>query len=86
MRSFGARRDTVVVDEPFYAVYLAQTGLDHPLREEVLASQPQDWQKVVTQLFAPLSPGHTVHYQKHMTHHMLPSIGRAWLQDCRNAD
>ncbi len=29
-----------VVDEPFYAAYLAATGLDHPMRDEVLASQP----------------------------------------------
>jgi len=85
MRSFGARRDTIVVDEPFYAAYLAHTGLEHPLRDEVLASQPHDWQKVVAGLFEPLSAGHTVQYQKHMTHHMLPEIGRAWLQDCRNA-
>jgi len=47
MRSFGARPDTAVIDEPFYAAYLAQTGLDHPMREEVLASQPCDCRDVV---------------------------------------
>ena len=31
MRSFGARPDTSVVDEPFYAAYLAQTKLVHPM-------------------------------------------------------
>ena len=47
MRSFGSRPDTAVLDEPFYAAYLAYTGLQHPMREEVLASQPQSWQEVV---------------------------------------
>ena len=41
MRSFENRPDCAVVDEPFYAAYLAATGLDHPMREEVLASQPR---------------------------------------------
>ena len=85
MRSFEARGDTHVVDEPFYAVYLAQTGLNHPLREEVLASQPTAWREVVDSLFLPLPAGCRVHYAKHMTHHMLPAIGRAWLRACRNA-
>ena len=85
MRSFGARPDTLVVDEPFYAAYLAETGLSHPLRDAVLASQPNDWRKVIDELFAPLPGGKRIHYQKHMTHHMLPSIDRQWLARCRNA-
>ena len=40
MRSFENRSDTVVVDEPFYAAFLAETGANHPMRDEVLASQP----------------------------------------------
>lgn len=42
MRTFENRADTAVVDEPFYAAYLLQTGADHPMREQVLASQPTD--------------------------------------------
>jgi hypothetical protein len=85
MRSFGARPDTAVIDEPFYAVYLAQTGLNHPMRDEVLASQPQDWREVVRQLLGPVPGGKHVFYQKHMTHHMLPEIGREWTAQVRNA-
>ena len=40
MRSFENRADTQVVDEPFYASYLARSGADHPFREEILAAQP----------------------------------------------
>lgn len=79
MRSFGARPDTLVVDEPLYAHYLARTGLDHPGRAEVLASQPQDWREVAAALTAPLPAPIRVQYQKHMAHHLLPDVGRDWL-------
>jgi hypothetical protein len=85
MRSFGARPDTVVVDEPFYAAYLARTGIDHPMTVEVLASQPQDWREVVATLLGPVPDGKRVHYQKHMTHHLLPEFDRSWLNRVTNA-
>ena len=43
MRAWENRSDTVVVDEPFYAAYLARTDGprgDHPGRDDVIASQP----------------------------------------------
>jgi Sulfotransferase domain len=85
LRSFGARADTVVVDEPLYAHYLAVTGLDHPGRDEVLASQPNDWPTVAAQLIGRLPAGRSVYYQKHMTHHILPDVGRAWIGRLANA-
>ncbi|MFC7247656.1 HAD family hydrolase [Catellatospora aurea] len=85
MRSFGARADTQVVDEPLYAHYLEVTGLDHPGRVEILASQPRRWQDVAAALTGPLPSGIDVHYQKHMTHHLLPDIGREWLGELANA-
>jgi len=85
MRSFGARADTAVVDEPFYGPYLAHTGLIHPMREEVMASQPSDWCDVVKGLLGPVPAGKPVWYQKHMTHHMIPAFGRDWLAQVRNA-
>ena len=85
MRSFGQRPDTWVIDEPFYAAYLSATGIEHPLRDAVIASQSSDWRDVVRQLLAPTTSGKTVFYQKHMTHHMLPHIGRDWMAQCRNA-
>jgi len=84
MRSFGNRPDCAVIDEPFYAAYLAATGLDHPMRDAVLASQPQDWRQVEAQLLGP-APGHApVYYQKHMTKHMLPGFGTGWMACCTN--
>jgi len=85
LRSFGARPDTLVVDEPLYAYYLAATGIDHPGRAEVMASQPTRWEEVAAALTGPLPDGVGVHYQKHMAHHLLPEVGRAWLGRLRNA-
>jgi hypothetical protein len=47
MRAWENRPDTIVVDEPLYAFYLSVTGLDHPGRDEVIASQPADWRVVL---------------------------------------
>ncbi|HUB85644.1 MAG TPA: hypothetical protein VL971_08120 [Rhizomicrobium sp.] len=85
MRSFENRDDTAVVDEPFYAAYLAATGLDHPLLAETLASQPNDWRDVVPQILGPVPDGKPIFYQKHMTHHMIEGFGRDWIGKCRNA-
>jgi hypothetical protein len=85
MRAFGNRTDTAVIDEPFYAAYLAHTGLEHPMRNEILASQPTDWRCVVATLLGPVPGNRAIFYQKHMTHHMIPTIGRAWMAGCRNA-
>ena len=83
MRAFENRPDTRVADEPFYAAYLAETGLDHPMRDEVLASQPTDWREVAHGLTCEID--RPIHYQKHMTHHMLPGFGLDWLETCRSA-
>lgn len=83
MRAWENRPDTVVVDEPFYAAYLHRTGLDHPAREEVIASQPTDPAEVVAALQAPLPEGVAVHYAKHMTHHLLDGQDLSWLDGFR---
>ena len=86
MRAWENRPDTAVVDEPFYAFYLAETGLDHPGRDAVLAGQPTDWRAVARALVEePVPEGRAIHYQKHMTHHMLPGVGLDWTDGVRNA-
>jgi hypothetical protein len=85
MRAFENRPDTCVIDEPFYAVYLDQTGADHPMRAESLASQPTDWRSVVSELLSPMPEPYAVFYQKHMTHHMVEGVGLDWMGQCRNA-
>jgi hypothetical protein len=80
MRSFGNRADCAgVVDEPFYAAYLAASGVDHPMRAEVLASQPQDWRAVARACATAAVPAGRIVYQKQITHHMLPGFGLDWM-------
>jgi hypothetical protein len=86
MRAWENRPDTVVADEPLYAFYLDRTGIDHPGRDEVIASQPTDWRVVLARLTsAPLPAGAVIGYAKHMTHHLLPEVDRAALAPLRHA-
>jgi len=85
MRSFGARADTAVWDEPFYAAYLVATGIDHPMREEVIAAHEADARKVAIACAGPAPGGRRVFYQKHMTHHMLDGMDLSWTAHVRNA-
>ena len=85
MRAWENRPDTAVCDEPLYGHYLLATGLDHPGRDEVIASQDTDWRNVVAALTGPVPNGRRIYYQKHMAHHLLPEIDRAWLDQLINA-
>jgi hypothetical protein len=81
MYSFGNRADFAVMDEPFYAAYLAATGVDHPMRAEILAAQDNDPAKVAA-LCA--QPGRPHMYMKHMPHHMLDGFPMEWAKACVN--
>lgn len=84
MYSFASRKDMAVVDEPFYAAYLAETGLNHPMREEVLASQSTDPKSVAGALSRSIPAGKPHFYQKHMCQHMLPAMPRGWMSEVVN--
>jgi hypothetical protein len=84
MRAFENRADCAVVDEPFYAAYLARTGIIHPMREEVLSSQPRNPAAVIAGLLGPVPGGAAIFYQKHMTHHMINGIDLEWMSACTN--
>ena len=84
MRAFENRGDAVVVDEPLYAAYLVRTGIDHPMRDEVIASQPTDLDAAVAALSDPLPPGRSVHYAKHMSHHVSRDMDLSWTLGFRN--
>lgn len=74
MRSFENRPDTAVADEPFYASWLARTGVDHPYREETLIVQPNDPAGVIDWLQEPASrfgkPGADILFCKHIAYHI----------------
>ena len=84
MRAWENRPDARVCDEPFYAYYLAQTGAPHPMAAEIVAAGPTDWREVVANLTGEIPGGKRLYYQKLMTHHLLPTIGRDWLGQVTN--
>ena len=81
MRSWENRPDCEVIDEPFYACYLQATGIEHPMRNEVIASQSTDWDQVGDELLRSPAP---IFYQKHMTQHMLPGKDLSWASHLRH--
>ncbi len=84
MRSWEARGDTAVIDEPFYAFYLKQNDLPHPGADEVIRCHETDPQKIIMSLLEEPAGGKRVSYQKHMAHHILPSLRTDWLADLTN--
>ncbi|HCT44906.1 MAG: sulfotransferase family protein [Phycisphaerae bacterium] len=88
MRSWGARSDCFVSDEPLYAHYLSAIDEDkrreHPAHEEVMRSQPTDWREVAAYLTGPIPNGKQVWYQKHMSHHLTEGMGRDWIAGLTN--
>lgn len=84
MRAWENRADTVVHDEPLYAHYLQYTGIDHPGKDEVIATYETDWRAVAAQLTGVVPDNKAIYYQKHMTHHMLDHIERDWMLSLTN--
>jgi hypothetical protein len=82
MYSFAQRADTRVVDEPLYAHYLRVSGAQHPGREDVLASQENDGEKVVRDVI--LGPcDRPVVFFKQMAHHLV-ELDHAFLARTNN--
>jgi hypothetical protein len=70
MYSFAQRDGTTVVDEPFYAHYLLQSGTQHPGRAKVIESQPKDPAIVMQNLMAASNQSEVL-FIKNMAHHMI---------------
>lgn len=81
MYAFGARGDFTVMDEPFYAAYLAATQSDHPMAAEIIRAHETNPERIAQTCQQTGSP-HL--YMKHMPHHMLPDFPLEWANDCVN--
>ena len=82
MRSFGARADMTVWDEPFYAPYLMTSGKDHPGRDEIIARHETNADIVAAKCQAGAKTRY--HFQKHMPHHMLEGFPLGWTRKARH--
>ncbi|MEL6952555.1 MAG: HAD family hydrolase [Pseudomonadota bacterium] len=85
MYAFGARGDCAIVDEPFYAAFLRQTGAGHPMAADVIAAHETDPLRVAEMCLAAPPAGQSFTYMKHMPHHMVPGFPLAWAETCENA-
>ncbi|MFW2349042.1 HAD family hydrolase [Qipengyuania sp.] len=85
MRSFGARADCAVSDEPFYGAFLAATGEPHPLAAETIADMDCDWHSVLRRQSCEAPGDKPIWYQKHMPHHMVGPVSVADMPDHRHA-
>jgi Sulfotransferase domain len=83
MYSFGNRPDCIAWDEPFYGFSLKHRGNDHPMRDEIIAANECNWDKLVATCTAPAAKA--VFYQKHMTHHMERGFDRSFTLKLANA-
>ncbi len=84
MYSFAQRNDTTVLDEPFYAAYLASTGIEHPMYRQVIAGGEVNPDKVAETCTGSNPRNLPVFYQKQMTKHMISSFDRDWIFDVTN--
>ncbi len=84
MRAWENRDDCSVIDEPFYAHYLNETGADHPGRDEVIKAGETNWRRVAENLLGPIPQGKKIWYQKHMCHHLLPNMEHEWIYSLTN--
>ena len=84
MYSFGARPDCAIWDEPFYAPFLVKSGVDHPMREAVIAAHETRLDHITRNCLGPIPDGKSVYYMKHMPHHMLDGFPLDWAKECIN--
>jgi hypothetical protein len=84
MYAFGNRPDFAVWDEPFYAAYLKNTGLDHPMAAEIVATHETDPAKAAARCIGSIPNEKQHFYMKHMPHHMIDGMPLDWAQDCEN--
>lgn len=83
MRSFENRTDTEVVDEPFYAAYLLNSGAQHPMREAILHAQPTGFDEVLAQLRAQPTNGAKYFFEKHIAFHFPTDQHWDWINEAK---
>ena len=81
MYSFASRSDFEVMDEPFYAAYLRETGAPHPMAAEIMSAHDTHWSSCASNCAREGAPNV---YQKHMCHHVLEQTPLHWTEGCKH--
>ena len=82
MYAFGNRKDTSVVDEPFYANYLSRVDIVHPGQEEILNALPHTVEEILDKFIFSEYPTEIL-FIKNMAHH-LEGIDRSFASRLKN--
>ena len=80
LTSFSQHSQVCSVDEPLYAYYLRRSAKLHPMRDEVLASQAQTLDEVVSGVLR-ADCERPVQYVKHMAHHIFGDEDLSFVDD-----
>ncbi|MAV56211.1 MAG: sulfotransferase family protein [Candidatus Pelagibacter sp.] len=84
MRSWSSREDSFVSDEPFYAYYLKERKLKHPMYRKIIDYYPDKYNDVVRGLTSKIPNGKKIWYQKHMAHHLIDLNNIDWIKNFEN--
>jgi len=84
MRSWSSRDDTFVTDEPFYAHYLKETNLKHPMHMEIINNYSSNYKEIINYLIGEIPKNKKIWYQKHMAHHIIDLSTIDWISNCEN--
>ena len=84
MRSWSSRMDTFVSDEPFYAYYLKEKKLKHPMYKEIINHYPNTYDKAVNSITGEIPQSKKIWYQKHMAHHLINLDDIEWIKGFHN--
>ena len=84
MRSWSSRKDVFVSDEPFYAYYLKELEIKHPLHKEIINKYPHNYDDVVNSLNSEIPNKKKYWYQKHMAHHLIDMNNIDWIKNFEN--
>tara|TARA_B100001996_G_scaffold381801_1_gene372018 strand:+ start:611 stop:1336 length:726 start_codon:yes stop_codon:yes gene_type:complete len=84
MRSWSSRNDTFVSDEPFYAYYLKEKKLNHPMYQEIINYYPDSYEEIITKLTSDIPNDKKNWYQKHMAHHLIDLKNISWIKEFEN--
>ena len=84
MRSWSSRNDSFVSDEPFYAYYLKEQQLKHPMYKEIIGYYPNRYDDIVISLTSEIPNDKEHWYQKHMAHHLIDLNNISWIKNFEN--
>ena len=84
MRSWSSRNDSFVSDEPFYAYYLKERQLNHPMYKEIIGHYPNKYEDIVLSLMSKIPHEKEHWYQKHMAHHLIDLSNIDWIKNFEN--